>query len=165
MKNYTFEYRNLIPSDHSKIISQMPIWWGGRDLTSSVPKLFVDHFCNTSFVVETDGKLVGFLIGFMSPTQINEGFIHFVGVDPLYRKQSLGKTLYTKFFNECLLNHRSLVKCCTSPVNKGSIQFHTQMGFEILPGDGEVDGVPVTLDYNRPGDHKVLFAKKLINSK
>jgi hypothetical protein len=30
-----------------------------------------------------------------------------------------------------------------------------------LKGDAEVDGVQVSLDYNRPGDFKVLFEIKI----
>jgi hypothetical protein len=35
------------------------------------------------------------------------------------------------------------------------------MGFQPEPGNGEIDGVPVMLDYNRMGDHNVLF-KRLV---
>jgi hypothetical protein len=46
-------------------------------------------------------------------------------------------------------------------VNKESVVFHEKMGFQIVPGNGKVDGIPVTLDYNREGDHKVLFYRIL----
>jgi hypothetical protein len=46
-------------------------------------------------------------------------------------------------------------------VNKGSIRFHKKIGFTILKGDVEVDGVQVSLDYNHPGDSKVLFEIKI----
>jgi len=147
--------------DHARIISVIPDWWGGRDLRAMVPRVFLMHFCDTSLIVEKDGEMVSFLIGFLSPSRPDEGYIHFVGVHPDYRKLGLGATLYERFFELCRTHGRTTVRCCTSPVNKGSIAFHTRMGFEILPGDGEADGVPVTRDYNRPGDHKVLFKKIL----
>jgi hypothetical protein len=40
-----------------------------------------------------------------------------------------------------------------------SIEFHERIGFQLNPGDDEIDGFPVTRDYNRPGDHKVRFTK------
>jgi len=46
-------------------------------------------------------------------------------------------------------------------VNKGSIEFHRKIGFNILNGNAEVDGIQVSLDYNHPGDPKVLFEKKI----
>lgn len=145
-------------SDHKKIIAVLKYWWGGRDLTWMVPKLFLIHFCNTSFIVEKEGELIAFLIGFLSQSEMNEGYIHFAGVHPNYRGAGLGRYLYNQFFNICRENIRDIVKCCTSPVNKGSIGFHNKIGFRIMPGNAEIDGIQVTLDYNKPKDPKVLFA-------
>lgn len=39
--------------------------------------------------------------------------------------------------------------------------FHAQMGFEILPGDAEVDGVAVTTNYDGKGGARVLFRRRL----
>lgn len=153
--------RKLKPEDHEKIIKAMPHWWNGRDLVHMVPKLFAVHFQNTSFVVETGEELCAFLVGFMSPTFSDEAYIHFVGVDPKFRKYGIGKELYQCFFALVQSNGRSVVRCCTSPVNKGSIAFHQSLGFQIEHGDGVIDGIPVTLNHNRPGDHKVQFTKHL----
>jgi hypothetical protein len=46
-------------------------------------------------------------------------------------------------------------------VNKGSIEFHRKIGFNILKGNADVDGVQVSLDYNHSGDSKVLFEIKI----
>jgi hypothetical protein len=56
------------------------------------------------------------------------------------------------------------VHCITSPVNAGSIAFHRRLGFSVLDGDGEVEGVPVTLDYAGPGQHRVQFRRSLDES-
>ena len=149
--------RHAVPSDHPGIIAVMKDWWGGRDLTYMLPRLFLNHFSNTSFVVEKQQQLVAFLIGFMSPSLPEEGYIHFAGVDPRFQKQGIGSCLYHQFFRRCHEENRRRVRACTSPVNKDSIAFHTRIGFSISPGDSEVDGIPVTLDYNKPGDPKVLF--------
>ena len=153
--------RFALPSDHLKIISVMPGWWDGRDLTSAMPRLFLDHFHDTSLVAEKEGKFIGFLVGFLSQSRPDEGYIHFVGVHPKYRKKGLGAALYNRFFRICQEHNRSLVRSCTSPVNKGSVVFHRNMGFTIEPGDSEMDGIPVTRDYNRPDDPKVLFTRYL----
>ena len=156
-----FLIRRADPADHRRIISVMIDWWGRRDLRQSVPRLFLEHFCNTSFIAEKDREMAGFLIAFFSPAHDREGYIHFVGVHPNWRKQGLGRILYERFFKLCRQEGRTTVRSCTSPVNKESVAFHTRMGFLVGPGDGVVEGVPVTLDYNRPGDHKVLFIKHL----
>jgi len=154
--------RTAAPSDHAAIMAVMPDWWGGRDIRASLPRVFPLHFWNTSFILENDREMIGFLIGFLSPANDKEAYIHFADVHPNYRNQGLGQMLFNRFFELCRENGRMIVRSCTSPVNEGSIAFHTSMGFTIEPGDGIVDGTPVTLDYNRPGDPKVLFTKHLI---
>ena len=153
--------RNGQPLDHDNIISVMPEWWGGRDLSSSVLKVFFIHFKNTTFIAEIDGRLVGFLVGFMSQSEANVGYIHFAGVHPQFRKVGIGRLLYEEFCFVCKANDRSIVKSCTSPVNKLSINFHQKIGFEIEQGNGVVDDVSVTLDYLGKGNPKVLFKKVL----
>ncbi len=154
--------RHALPSDHPDIIMAMTTWWGDRDLTTSVPRLFLNHFGNTSFVVHDQDRLIGFLIGFFSQSMINQGYIHFAGVHPDYRRSGIGSTLYERFFQKCLEENRTIVQSCTSPVNTTSITFHRSMGFTLLEGQAVEDGIPIWLDYNREGDHKVLFKKELL---
>ncbi|GAB0167740.1 GNAT family N-acetyltransferase [Lysinibacillus sp. CTST325] len=155
------EFRSVKGSDYYVISPLINEWWGGRNMSDMLPKLFFDHFTQTSFIAEQDGKLVGFLIGFLSQTHSNEAYIHFVGVHPQYRKHNIGKHLYNKFFNAVKQNNRSIVRCVTSPVNKVSIAYHTKMGFEIEDGDRIVDGLSVNTDYDGPIQDRVLFVKKL----
>ena len=157
----TYVIRNTFPSDHERVMSVMPTWWDGRDLTAMIPKVFFVHFCDTSFIIEEGNQLVGFLVGFMSQTDKNTGYIHFVGVNPEYRKAGIGRKLYQQFYNSCELNNRAIIKSCTSPTNKLSIAFHQSMGFEIAPGDGLIDGISVTIDYLGMDNPKVLFKKKI----
>ena len=126
-----------------------------------LPKLFLVHFCDTSFIIEKSEDLMAFLIGFLSQSKVNEGYIHLVGVHPDYRGMGLGEFLYHRFFQICKANNRNTIRSCTSPVNKGSIEFHRKVGFSILRGDAEIDRIQVTLDYNGPGDPKVLFEIKI----
>ena len=105
--------------------------------------------------------MIGFLIGFMSPALENEAYVHFMGIHPDFRNKGLGKILYERFFELCRQQNRTIVRACTSPVNKGSVAFHRKIGFQVESGDDQVDGIPVTSDYNRPGDHKVKFTKQI----
>jgi len=162
MKNLnTIRIRNAKPSDHENIISVIPDWWGGRDLSNSVPKLLLIYFSPTSFVAIKNSELCGFLIGFFSQSFPNEGYIHFAGVHPEFRSNGLAKTLYQKFYDVCSLDSRNIIRSCTAPINKLSIKFHTRMGFSIEPGNVEVDGMPITIGYLNSDDHKVLFKKNL----
>lgn len=155
VEKYTI--RAAKPEDHSKIIRVMPDWWGGRDLTPMVPKLFLVHFHTSSTVVELENELIAFLIAFDSQSYSNEAYIHFVGVHPDHRGVGIGRHLYELFFERCRTVHRTIVRCCTSPVNRASIAFHKRIGFSLEQGDGEIDGIPIINNYNRPRDPKVRF--------
>lgn len=149
------------PSDHGPIMAVMPAWWGGRDLRQGLPRLFLEHFHDTSFIVEHQGRMVGFLVAFLSPARPGEGYVHFMGVDPAYQGQDIGRGLYERFFALCRQNGRTVVRACTSLVNRASIGFHQKLGFSLVPGDGVLDGIPYINDYNLPGDDKVEFRKRL----
>lgn len=152
--------RQLKPDDYEFIISRVNDWWGGREMRDMLPKLFFIHFCGTSFVAECEGKITGFLVGFVSQCHPDQAYIHFSGVDPLYRKHKLGSMLYANFFFVVAGLGCSSVHCVTSPVNRGSIAFHRAIGFEVEhPGGGSL--LPFAADYDGLGEHRVLFKKTL----
>ena len=153
--------RNAHPSDYSAIISVLDAWWGGRQMSDMLPRLFFTHFCETSFITELDGRIIGFLIGFLSQSHSEEAYIHFVGIHPDFRKQGVGSTLYRKFFQIAQEFGRIRIKCVTSLVNKSSIAYHLHMGFEAEPNETHEDSVPYHLDYDGIGKHRVLFVKHL----
>ncbi|MDN3233132.1 GNAT family N-acetyltransferase [Priestia megaterium] len=135
-------------SDYYVISPLINNWWNGRQMSDLLPKLFFDHFKNTSFIVEEEGEIIGFLIGFLSQSYSNEAYIHFVGIHPEYRGKGIGRQLYNQFFDVIKQSGRNIVRCVTSPVNKASIAYHTKMGFEIEQG-------------NKDNQDKVLFVKYL----
>src|SRR6516165_3526013 len=138
----TFRIRHLSPADHPLVISVIDQWWGGRPMVGKLPRLFFEHFTDTSFAAEREGRLAGFLAGFVSQSRPGEAYIHFVGVDPAERGHGLGRLLYEAFFQAVRARGCELVRAVTSPVNLGSIEFHRRMGFEPETGDAEVNGVP-----------------------
>jgi len=153
--------RNVRSSDYPPIIAVLDDWWGGRKMTGMLPHLFFEHFCNTSFIVEDDGRIAAFLIGFLSQTHLDEAYIHFVGVHPQYRKRGYGRLLYECFFDVMRQNQRSVVRCVTSPINTGSIAFHTRLGFQIEPGDADRDDAAYDPDHDGPGHHRVCFVRRV----
>lgn len=153
--------RYIEPSDYLSIISVVNKWWGGRNMVDMLPKLFFVHFRQTSFVAEQDGMIVGFIVGFVSQTFRNEAYIHFAGVHPAFRKNSIGHTLYGHFFDTVKKSGCTVVRCITSPVNKGSISFHQRLGFSIEPSEKEIDGIPVAENYDGRGGDRVLFYRAL----
>ena len=158
-------YRNLRSTDFYEVNAVIKDWWGGRDLTGLLPKLFFDHFTNTSLVAEEEGRIVSFLVGFLSQSNPDEAYIHFVGVHPDYRKRGLATELYQRFFDEVKVRQRHVVRCITSPINQDSILFHKRIGFEIVPGDNKVNDVSIHTNYGGEGKDRVLFIKRLPRGK
>jgi ribosomal protein S18 acetylase RimI-like enzyme len=147
------EIRHAKPSDYGRVIGRINVWWGGRDMAPMLPKLFFLHFEGTSFVAEDeDGDLVGFVCGFLSQTNDDEAYIHFVGVTPDKRGEGVGRRLYERFLTEVRANGRTVVRCVTSPVNRASVEFHQALGFEVDR---------VVPDYDGPGEDRVLLVKRL----
>ena len=165
MNSDHLEVRNLKEDDYPYIISVVDQWWGGRHMEDMLPRLFFQHFRNTSFViVRTDGKhgIVAFLVGFISQSNPAEAYIHFVGVDPSCRMHGLASNLYQHFFEAVKKRGCETVRCVTSPVNKGSVAFHLKMGFEFDSGDGMTeDGIQVHPNYDGKGRSRVCFKRSL----
>ncbi|MBA0050410.1 GNAT family N-acetyltransferase [Streptomyces sp. AJS327] len=161
------DVRAARPSDHRAVVERVQTWWTdrspeqARELSLLVPKLFLQFFSRTSLVREDGTGISAFLIGFHSPDDEREAYIHFVGVDPRLRGAGVGRELYTAFFERAAAAGRTEVRAITSPTNTGSIAFHRAMGFVPEAGDRELDGLPVHTDYDGPGHDRVCFHRRL----
>jgi len=60
--------RQVEVKDYAPIIQVIDNWWGGRLMAGMLHRLFFGHFQPTSFVIEQDTEIVGFLVGFRSQT-------------------------------------------------------------------------------------------------
>ena len=117
-----------------------------------LPKLFFVHFADTSFVAEREGELAGFLVGFLSQSEPEEAYVHFVGVSPDERGTGLGRELYERFFAVARSRGRRRVSCVTSAANTGSLAFHQAIGFAAGPPQPAYDG---------PGEDRVVLTRPL----
>jgi predicted GNAT superfamily acetyltransferase len=157
----TVRIRPIRSSDYLTVISVIDAWWGGRHMADMLPRLFFEHFTDTSFAAERDGELAGFLVGFRSQSRPGEAYIHFVGVRPRERGHGLGRQLYDRFFEAARAKGCDRVRAVTSPVNRGSVAFHRRMGFDIEPGEAGPDGITVAAGYDGEGQDRVRFVKHL----
>lgn len=139
------------PDDYESILAVVDEWWG-RPMAGMLPRLFLDHFHATSLVASQDGELVGFLIGFHSPSAPHRAYIHFVAVAPAQRGTGLARLLYQTFFDAAAQDGCTTVSAITSPVNTASVAFHQAMGFTVKG--------PVP-DYDGPGIDRIVFERQL----
>lgn len=151
-------------ADHARVVGVIPAWWdlpGTANLGLLLPRLFFQHFADTSTIVEDgDGELAAFLIGFRSSSQPRLAYIHFVGVRPDLRASGLARTLYERFFDAMRASGATRVEAITGPGNVASQRFHRAMGFDAT-GDTEIEGVLAWRDYDGPGEHRVAFTRAL----
>jgi broad specificity phosphatase PhoE/GNAT superfamily N-acetyltransferase len=154
------QIRTASPADFAAVIRVVDAWWG-RPMAQQLPRLFFQHFHDTSLIAEQEGRLVGFLVGFQSQAQPEQAYIHFVAVHPELREAGLGRHLYETFFARMRARGCRLVQSITSPVNRRSVAFHQAMGFRLMPGDAEVDGLPVHPDWDGQGTPRIRFERRL----
>ena len=143
--------RTARAQDFGGIAAAVDEWWG-RPIGSSLPRLFLDHFWASSLVAEDTHGLAGFLIGFVSPSEPGEAYIHFAGVRPDLRGNGLARLLYETFLRQVAELGCTTLRAITSPGNDGSIRFHRRLGFSVSE---PVDG------YNGPGRPMVVFRREI----
>jgi nitroimidazol reductase NimA-like FMN-containing flavoprotein (pyridoxamine 5'-phosphate oxidase superfamily)/ribosomal protein S18 acetylase RimI-like enzyme len=133
-----FALRHLEPSDYKRVTAVVDEWWG-RPMAGLLPRPFFSDFRDTSFVLEQHGRLVAFLVGFLSQTHDDEAYIHAVGVAPAARGEGLGRLLYQHFFAAVAGHGRRRVRAITSPINADSIAFHRELGFSVRAPSADDD--------------------------
>ena len=115
--------RYLEETDFQPIIQVVDDWWGGRSVAKLLQNAFSCIFDQRELLVEENGTILGFLVGFRSQTTPTQAYIHFVGTHPQHRGNGIGRYLYQHFFEVVRALGCTEVLCITSPVNKGSIAF------------------------------------------
>jgi len=156
--------RPLTPEDYDFISPKLDDWWGGRPVRQLLPRLFFEHFSDTSFVVQHGQSVAAFLVGFKSLSQPSIAYLHFIGVAPEFRKHGYGRMLLTKFMRKASELECAEIRSITAPTNLGSIAFHHSLGFELPLGNGWQGDLPIHLHHAGDGQHRILFRKPLANT-
>jgi ribosomal protein S18 acetylase RimI-like enzyme len=135
--------------------------WFGRPVQHALARLFFVHFLPMSKAANATSELIGFILGFQSQTHPSVAYVHFIAVAPDYRQRGLARALYEQFFEEARARGCTHVETTTSPSNGASIAFHSRVGFALVPSAEAIDGVPVYLDYDGEGRHRVRLRRQL----
>ena len=156
--------RRPVEADHPRLVDQVDEWWGGRRLHPLFLRMWFRHFTGTSWVAEApDGRLVGFLVGFISPDHPDQAYIHMVATSPNHRRAGLGRTLYERFFEDARARGVRQVTAITWPGNRISVGFHRALGFTPADGPGTQNlyGTPAYPDYDADREDRVVFTLDL----
>ncbi len=144
--------RKITKADFDQIVEVIDRWWGGPMATFAHP-IFFYELGDNALIVEQDGRLVGFLLGFIVFKAPKTGYVHLVGIHPDYRRQGVGRLLYETFTERCAGLGCLRMKAITTAGNEGSIRFHQALGWSTE----EVD------DYAGPNRKRLVFTKALLD--
>ncbi|MEI4270585.1 GNAT family N-acetyltransferase [Klenkia sp. LSe6-5] len=152
-----WRWRALAEDDQADVLAAVRTWWGedgGGDARAVLlPRLFFQHFGPTSWTVRDDGgRLVAFLVGFVSQTDPTVGYVHFLGVSPDVRGTGLGRALHDRFAATVRDLGCTSVRAITSVGNTRSQEFHRRLGFVVSD--------PVD-DYDGAGGARVCFSQSV----
>jgi GNAT superfamily N-acetyltransferase len=142
--------RRITKSDFDTIVEVIDRWWGGPISTFAHP-IFFYELGDQALVVENDGQIIGFLLGFVASEPVRTGYVHLVGIHPDHRRRGVGRLLYQAFTETCQTAKCEQLKAITTIGNEGSIRFHLALGWAAQ----EID------DYAGPGRKRVVFTKSL----
>jgi len=144
------ELRHVTIPDLRSILSELEEFWGeDRDMAFLHQALYVHEFGETSVLAERDGRIEGYLLGFVSQDAV--GYIHAVAVRGEARGEGLARRMYERFGELAEGRDALALKAITSPENSDSRAFHEAIGFAVE----EVE------DYSPSGGMRVVFGKPL----
>ena len=129
--------RPLGKQDYDHIVQIIDRWWGGPTTALAHP-IFFYELGSMARVVEHDGILVGFLLGFVAPGPPKTGYVHLVGIHPDYRRRGVGKVLYQTFEEDARAGREAVVearRCQREQANSQADRHHERVLVTV-----EVDG-------------------------
>lgn len=136
-------------------------WWSDQ-IRYLLHPLYPEHFPQTCFVVDEEGAVAGFLIGFISQGRPDEAYCHLIATAPAYRGRGIGRALYEHFFELARSRGCAKVLAITVPYNQTSIAFHRRMGFRLRDeGAAWLGPLPYYPDYAGPGVDCVVMERGL----
>jgi ribosomal protein S18 acetylase RimI-like enzyme len=157
-------FRRPTEDDYVAIIRVVDEWWGGRNLSKLLPRLWLQHFTGTSWLAEgRDGRIAGFLVGFLSPDHADTAYCHMIATNPNLRRSGLGAALYERFFEDARAAGRTQVHAVTWPGNRISLAFHRSIGFEIAKGPGSQNlyGTPAVAGYDFDREDRAIMVRRV----
>lgn len=123
----------MTKQDYDFILQHFDRFWPGRaDLRRIMHPIFLYQFGDTAFVIRQEGDVVAYLLGFVSPQNPPEGYIHMVASREDRKGKGLGSALYRHFESVARARGAVALRAITSPANAGSVAFHRRMGFELV---------------------------------
>ncbi|MCJ7426099.1 MAG: GNAT family N-acetyltransferase [Dehalococcoidales bacterium] len=146
-------------SDFDQILQDIDDFWGSERTLPLHHPMFINEFGNSAFVFKEGQQVLGYLFGFISQTA-PLAYVHLIGVRRSYQGQGLGRRLYEHFIDFARAKGCKELKAITTKNNGVSLAFHKSIGMELI-GEPDEEGIPIVRHYSGPGQHRVVFRKKI----
>lgn len=156
--------RRPTEDDYAAIANVVDEWWGERRTVDQLPRLWLRHFGETSWLAEDAARrLAGFLVGFMSPAEADTAVCHLIGVAPMHRHHGLGRRLYASFEADARAAGATRILALVWPGDPIAVRFHAALGFEpfVGPGTQRLYGTPALPNYDFGRVDRVMFERRL----
>ena len=160
-------FRRPTEADHPAVVAVVDEWWGGRRMRRHAPAPVVPAFRRD--VVDRresgEGRLVGFLVGFVSPDRPDEAYVHMIGDEPEPPKarprSGAVRAILRGRRGRAAHDGSAAVDLAGQPdLGRGSTR---RMGFrpDDGPGTQTLYGTRAYPDYDGEGEDRVLFSRDL----
>jgi L-2,4-diaminobutyric acid acetyltransferase len=117
------------------------------------------HFAGTCALAEMDGKIVGWVSGYIPPEQSDTLFIWQVCVDPAARGQGLGRRLIADVLSRPACRHVTMLECTITDSNEPSWALFTSIARRLGAQLQQVEHF--TRDNHFAGQHDSEFAVRI----
>lgn len=145
--------RKITKADFDQIVEVIDRWWGGPLGTFAHP-IFFYELGDNALIVEHEGQMIGFMLGFVINSPQKLGYVHLVGIHPDFRRKGVGRVLYENFTERCRVLGCTRMKAITTVGNEGSVKFHEAVGWNAE----EVE------NYAGENRKRIVFTKELVPS-
>jgi ribosomal protein S18 acetylase RimI-like enzyme len=157
------EIRNVIEEDFIKISHLGEKCSPMINERNSIYHIFTKFFKNTSLVVEDNGVIKGFILGFISQDEPKKSYVHLLCVEHSLRGQNIASNLIDEFIKIVSAYSCSEVFLICKPSNKRALKFYNKIGFVSLKSNRtvKVENFNLFIDYDGPKDDKIVFYKSI----
>lgn len=117
-------------------------------------------FGTTSFIACSDGTIGGGVLACINQVKADEVYVDQIAVHTQWRGRGVTGHLLEAVCAEARRRGCRRVWLSTDPANPAARAW-ARYDFNVLPGDDEVNGMPVTRDFKGPGKHRAIFERRL----
>lgn len=128
-------------------------------------KIMFRYFGETCLVMELDGDLAGFVLGFLSQKHDHRYFLWQIGVDPRLQGSGIGKKVLTELEKRLRRKQVKRIELTVDLENIPSRKLFEALGYDNISGRETtpvvVDGVKAVKDFYGPERHFILYGKNI----